>query len=61
MLLRDDKRFPGRKNWTQAHFRWLETQRFEQPASQIAYEEYAEAIRQAQAARLASSSSCRIS
>ena len=48
MLLRHDKRFPGRKNWTQAHFRWLETQRFEQPASQIAYEEYAEAIRQAQ-------------
>ena len=48
MLLRHDKRFPGRKNWTQAHFRWLETQRFEQPASQIAYEEYAEAVRQAQ-------------
>ena len=48
LLLRHDKRFPGRKNWTQAHFRWLETQRFEQPASQIAYEEYAEAVRQAQ-------------
>ncbi len=47
MLLRHDKRFPGRKNWTQAHFRWLETQRFEQSASQIAYEEYAEAVRQA--------------
>ena len=49
LLLRHDKRFGGRKNWTQAHFRWLETQRFEQPASQLAYEEYAEAVRQAQA------------
>ena len=48
LLLRHDKRFPGRKNWTQAHFRWLETQRFEQPASRIACEEYAEAVRQAQ-------------
>ena len=47
-LLRQQRRFPGRKNWTQAHFRWLETQRFDPPPAQLVYEEYGEAVRQAQ-------------
>lgn len=48
LLLRHDKRFRGRKNWTQAHFRWLETQRFDAPAAQVAFEEYADAVGKAQ-------------
>lgn len=49
LMLRHDKRYGGRQNWTQAHFRWLEQQRFESPAAQITFEEYVEAVRHAQA------------
>ncbi len=48
-LLRHHWRYPGRKNWTPAHFRWLEQQHAECRVEQIVLEEYLEAVRQAQA------------
>ncbi len=48
-LLRHRWRYRGRKNWTQAHFRRLEQQRAECRVEQIVFEEYLEAVRQAQA------------
>ena len=48
-LLRHRWRYPGRKNWTKTHFRWLERQRAECRVEQIVFEEYLEAVRQAQA------------
>lgn len=37
--------FMGKSNWTQAHFRWFETVKFEQPAQQIVFQEYVDTIR----------------
>lgn len=34
-LLRHGKRYDGKSNWTQAHYRWLEQLKFEQPVQQI--------------------------
>jgi len=34
------KRHTGKSNWTQAHMRWLETVKFEQPVQQIVMQEY---------------------
>ena len=48
-LLRHGRIYTGRSRWTQAHWRWLETQRFEAPPQQIVLEEYVEAVRAAQA------------
>ena len=48
-LLRHGRIYNGRGRWTQAHWRWLETQRFEAPPQQIVLEEYVEAVRAAQA------------
>ena len=48
-LLRHGKVYEGRQRWTQAHFRWLERQRFASPHQQIVFEEYIEAVRQARA------------
>jgi transposase len=48
-LLRHGRRFAGRGRWTQAHWRWLETQRFESRYQQIVLEEYVEAVKAAQA------------
>lgn len=36
--------FTGKSNWTQAHFRWFETVKFEQPAQQIVFQEYVDTI-----------------
>jgi len=36
--------FTGKSNWTQAHFRWLETVKFDQPAQQIVFQEYIDTI-----------------
>jgi transposase len=47
--LRHGRRFAGRGRWTQAHWRWLETQRFESRYQQIVLEEYVEAVKAAQA------------
>ena len=38
-LLRHGKVYEGRQRWTQAHFRWLERQRFASPHQQIVFEE----------------------
>lgn len=43
-LLRHGKRYEGKSNWTQAHFRWLETVKFEQPAQQIVMQEYIDTV-----------------
>lgn len=47
-LQRHGRVFSGRSRWTQAHFRWLETQRFDHPFQQIAFQEYVDAVREAQ-------------
>lgn len=36
--------FAGASNWTQAHFRWFESVKFEQPAQQIVFQEYIDTI-----------------
>lgn len=43
-LLRHGKRYSGISNWTQAHFRWLETVKFDQPVQQIVLQEYIDAV-----------------
>jgi transposase len=43
-LLRHGKRYEGKSNWTQAHFRWLETVKFEHPAQQIVMQEYIDTV-----------------
>lgn len=47
-LLRHGKVYAGKSKWTQAHFRWLETLRFDIPVQQIVLEEYADAVKEAQ-------------
>ena len=44
-LLRHGKRYCGKSNWTQAHFRWMETVTFEHPVQQIVFQEYADAVK----------------
>ena len=39
----------GKSRWTQAHFRWLEEQRFNHPAQQVVLQEYVDTVMQAQA------------
>lgn len=43
-LLRHGKTYSGKKNWTKAHFRWMETVKFGQPAQQIVFQEYVDTI-----------------
>ena len=43
-LLRHGRPYPGKKNWSQAHFRWLETLRFDQPVQQIVFQEYIDTV-----------------
>jgi transposase len=43
-LLRHGKRYEGKTNWTQAHFRWLETVKFDQPVQQIVMQEYIDTV-----------------
>lgn len=44
-LLRHGQRYTGGKsNWTQAHFRWLETVKFEHPTQQIVLQEYIDTV-----------------
>jgi transposase len=50
-LLRHGVSYPGKSNWTQAHFRWFETVKFEQPAQQIVFQEYVDTV-QAHAKRV---------
>ncbi len=39
----------GRSRWTQAHFRWLEGLKFDIAVQQIVFQEYVEAVKQAEA------------
>lgn len=43
-LLRHGRRYGGKSNWTQAHYRWLETVKFEHPAQQIVMQEYVDMV-----------------
>ena len=45
LLLRHDVRFEGtERNWTQPHLAWLSTVRFEQPGTQVAFDDYRGAV-----------------
>lgn len=44
LLLRNDIRYVGKTSWTGAHRRWLSDLKLPQPAQQIAFEEYVDAI-----------------
>jgi transposase len=43
-LLRHGRTYSGKTRWTQAHFRWLETLKFEQPIQQIVFQEYVDTV-----------------
>jgi transposase len=43
-LLRHGRTYSGRATWTRAHFRWLGEQKFEQPAQQIVFHDYINAV-----------------
>lgn len=43
-LLRHGMRYEGKSNWTQAHFRWLETVKFAQGVQQIVMQEYIDTV-----------------
>jgi len=43
-LLRHGRIYEKGKHWTQNHLRWLAIQTFEQPAHQIVYQDYVEAV-----------------
>lgn len=43
-LLRHGRRYSGKSHWTQAHYRWLETVKFEHPAQQIVMQEYVDMV-----------------
>ena len=39
ILLRHGKSYGGKGNWTQAHYRWLQDLKFNQPVQQIVFQE----------------------
>jgi transposase len=43
-LLRHDRNFPGGKNWTKMHERWLAKQTFNHPAQPIVFQDHVEVI-----------------
>lgn len=43
-LLRHGRVYGGKTRWTQAHFRWLEQQRFDLALQQIVFQEYVDAV-----------------
>ena len=45
MLLRHGRDYHGKSSWTQAHERHLSTIRFEQPAQEIAFNDYRQAAK----------------
>jgi transposase len=47
LLLRNEIRYMGRSAWTQAHRRWIAKLKLPHPAQQIAFEEYVQAIEEA--------------
>lgn len=44
-LLRYGKSYAGKSNWTQAHYRWLETMKFGQIVQQIVFQEYVDTVK----------------
>ena len=44
LLLRNEIRYVGKTSWTSAHCRWLSELKLAQPAQQIAFQEYVDAI-----------------
>ncbi|MCC5967800.1 MAG: IS110 family transposase [Natronohydrobacter sp.] len=48
-LLRHGRIYPGKKGWTVAYRRWLTTVRFEHPAQQIVFQDYVDAVADAEA------------
>lgn len=44
-LLRYGKSYTGKSNWTQAHYRWLETMKFGQIVQQIVFQEYVDTVK----------------
>ena len=42
-LLPHGRVYGGKSRWTQAHFRWLEQQKFDRPLQQVVFQEYVEA------------------
>lgn len=44
-LLRHGKRYDGKNNWTLAHYRWLETVKFDHPVQQIVFQEYVDTVK----------------
>ena len=43
-LLRHGRRYSGKTNWSKAHFRWLETLKFDHPVQQIVLQEYNDTV-----------------
>ena len=43
-LLRHGRVYGGKSRWTQAHFRWLEQQRFDLALQQTVFQEYVDAV-----------------
>jgi len=47
LLLRNEIRYVGKSAWTKAHRRWIAHLKLPQPAQQIAFEEYVQAVEEA--------------
>lgn len=47
-LLRHGRIYPGKKGWTVAYRRWLTTVRFQHPAQQIVFQDYVDAVSDAE-------------
>ncbi|MBV8091704.1 MAG: IS110 family transposase, partial [Acetobacteraceae bacterium] len=50
-LLRHGRRYGGRKTWSGTHRAWLAGQRFEHPAQQIVFQDYVQAVEDAERRR----------
>ncbi len=44
-LLRHGKRYDGKSNWTQEHYRWLEMVKFDHPVQQIVFQDYVDTVK----------------
>lgn len=44
-LLRHNKCYSGKSNWTGLHFKWMETIKFTQPVQQIVFQEYIDIVK----------------
>jgi transposase len=44
-LLRHGRTYKGKSNWTQAHYHWLETMKFDQAIQHIVFQEYVDTLK----------------